>query len=77
MTTQSSNLTWRIPWTEEPGRLLSMGSQRVGHDRVTYTFTLKVALIQEHRVIHPAQMTENLLSCCWAVLSKLTSRLST
>ena len=25
-------LAWRIPWTEEPGRLLSMGSQRVGHD---------------------------------------------
>ena len=28
-----------IPWTEEPGRLQSMGSQRVGHDRVTYTWT--------------------------------------
>ena len=26
-----SILAWRIPWTEEPGRLLSMGSQRVGH----------------------------------------------
>ena len=25
-------LTWRIPWTEEPGRLQSVGSQRVGHD---------------------------------------------
>ena len=30
--THSSILAWRIPWTEEPGRLLSMGSQRVGHD---------------------------------------------
>ena len=29
---QSSILTWRIPWTEEPGGLQSMGSQRVGHD---------------------------------------------
>ena len=28
---------WRIPWTEEPGRLQSMGSQRVGHDCVTNT----------------------------------------
>ena len=28
---------WRIPWTEEPGRLQSMGSQRVGHDRATFT----------------------------------------
>ena len=28
----SSTLAWRIPWTEEPGRLQSMGSQRVRHD---------------------------------------------
>ena len=32
MATHSSTLTWKIPWTEEPGRLQSMGSQRVGHD---------------------------------------------
>ena len=32
MATQSSILAWRIPWTEEPGGLQSMGSQRVGHD---------------------------------------------
>ena len=32
MATHSSILTWKIPWTEEPGRLQSMGSQRVGHD---------------------------------------------
>ena len=32
MTTYSSILAWRIPWTEEPGGLQSMGSQRVGHD---------------------------------------------
>ena len=30
--THSSILAWRIPWTEEPGRLQSMGSQRVEHD---------------------------------------------
>ena len=30
--THSSILAWRIPWTEEPGGLHSMGSQRVGHD---------------------------------------------
>ena len=30
--THSSILAWKIPWTEEPGRLQSMGSQRVGHD---------------------------------------------
>ena len=32
MATRSSTLAWRIPWTEEPGRLQSMGLQRVGHD---------------------------------------------
>ena len=32
MATHSSILTWRIPWTEEAGRLQSMGWQRVGHD---------------------------------------------
>ena len=32
MATQSSILAWRIPWTEEPGGLQSMGSKRVGHD---------------------------------------------
>ena len=32
MVTHSSTLAWRIPWTEEPGGLQSMGSQRVGHD---------------------------------------------
>ena len=30
--THSSILAWRSPWTEEPGRLRSIGSQRVGHD---------------------------------------------
>ena len=35
MATHSSILAWRIPWTEEPGKLQSMGSQRVGHDLVT------------------------------------------
>ena len=32
METHSSTLAWKIPWTEKPGRLQSMGSQRVGHD---------------------------------------------
>ena len=32
MATHSSTLAWKIPRTEEPGRLQSMGSQRVGHD---------------------------------------------
>ena len=32
MAIQSSAIAWKIPWTEEPGRLQSVGSQRVGHD---------------------------------------------
>ena len=39
MATHSSTLAWRIPWTEEPGGLQSMGSQRVRHDLVTTTTT--------------------------------------
>ena len=39
MATHYSMLAWRMPWTEEPGGLQSMGLQRVGHDWVTFTFT--------------------------------------
>ena len=39
MATHSSIFAWKIPWTEKPGMLQSMGSQRVGHD-FTFTFTL-------------------------------------
>ena len=35
MAPHSNTLAWKIPWTEEPGRLQSMGSLRVGHDSVT------------------------------------------
>ena len=39
MATHTSILDWRIPWTEEPGGLQSMGSQKVRHDWVINTFT--------------------------------------
>ena len=38
MAIHSSTLAWKIPWTEEPDRLQSMGSQRVGHDWVTSVY---------------------------------------
>ena len=38
MAPHSSTPAWKIPWTEEPGRLQSMGSLRVGHDCATFTF---------------------------------------
>ena len=56
MATHSSILAWRIPWTEEPGGLLSMGSQRVGHDWATslslFNITCRASLL--------AQMVKNL-----------------
>ena len=43
MATHSSILAWRIPWTEEPGGLHSMGWQRVGHDYLSmWLFMLRV-----------------------------------
>ena len=44
MATHSRILAWRIPWTEEPGEVQSMGSQTVGHNRVTNTFTISLSL---------------------------------
>ena len=48
--THSSILVWRIPWTEEPGRLQSLGSQRVGHNTVlththTHTYTVHITTL--------------------------------
>ena len=43
--TQASTLAWKIPWTEEHGRLQSMGSQRVRHDWAT---SLSLSLFEEH-----------------------------
>ena len=40
MAAHSSTLAWKIPWTEEHGRLQSMGSQRVGRDSATSHFTV-------------------------------------
>ena len=57
MATHSSILAWRIPWTEEPGGLQSIGSQRVGHDWSNLEYThnttaqanLKVCWVKEAR----------------------------
>ena len=42
MATDSSILAWRIPWTAEPGRLQSMGSQRVRHEQLSHTHILSL-----------------------------------
>ena len=49
MAAHYSILGWRIPWTEESGGLQSMGSQRIGHDQVTNTFTDKKLKLREFK----------------------------
>ena len=51
MTTHSRTLAWKIPWTEEPGRLQSMGSLRVGHD-FTFTFTFHFHALEKEMATH-------------------------
>ena len=51
MATHSSIPAWRIPWAEKPGGLQSMGLQRVGHDRVTFTFSVTVLLTEDGSIV--------------------------
>ena len=53
MATHSSVLAWRIPWTEEPGRLQSIGLQRVGHDLSdsAHTYTSKIHIILNFEIV--------------------------
>ena len=53
MATHSSILAWRSPWTEKPGRLLSMGLQRVRHDWGTNTFTLLFHFLSSWKLYNP------------------------
>ena len=48
MATHSSTLLWRIPWTEEPGELQSMGSKRVGHAQTLFTHLSLITLEVPH-----------------------------
>ena len=49
MAPHSSTLAWKIPWTEEPGRLQSMGSRRVGHD---FTLTFHFHALEKEMATH-------------------------
>ena len=51
MAPHSSTLAWKIPWTEEPGRLRSMGSLRVGHDS-DFTFTFHFHALEKEMATH-------------------------
>ena len=54
MAPHSSTLAWKIPWMEEPGRLQSMGSLRVGHD---FTFTFHFHVLEEEMATHSSVLT--------------------
>ena len=69
MATHSSTLAWKIPWTEEPDWLQSMGSQRVGHDWVTSLSFFNPAL----KVVFEAPLRLG----CWERNMKLGTRPST
>ena len=57
MATHSSTLAWRIPWTEEPGRLQSTAAQRVGHDWATsltlFTQSISVLSTRFYKYLYP------------------------
>ena len=52
MATHSSTLAWKIPWTEEPGRLQSMGSRRVGQRLSDFTFTFHFHALEKEMATH-------------------------
>ena len=53
MAPRSSTLAWKIPWMEEPGRLPSMGSRRVGHD---FTFTFHFHASEKEMATHSSTL---------------------
>ena len=52
MAPHSSTLAWKIPWTEEPGGLQSMGSRRVGHLLSNFTFTFHFHALEKAMATH-------------------------
>ena len=67
MATHSSILAWRIPWTEEPGGLQSMGSQRVRHDRVAkHSNDLRNKVIKHRSAAHNEDLFSFFSFQCWA-----------
>ena len=72
MAHHSSTLAWKIPWTEEPGRLQFMGLLRAGYDWATFTFTFTFTFMHWRRKWQPTPvfLPENpreggsLVGCC-------------
>ena len=72
MATHSSILAWRIPWTEEPGRLQSIGMQRVRHDWAPNTFTFR-CIWQENYRSDVLFLTHHIRRCIMSIHFKIFS----
>ena len=59
MAPHSSTLAWKIPWMEEPGRLQSMGSLRVGHN-FTFTFTFHFYALEKEMATHSSVLVRRI-----------------
>ena len=66
MATHSNILAWRTPWTEESGGLQTTGSQRVGHDWLSYTFTFHFAVVLPNHEFN--SLHGELSLCLWFAL---------
>ena len=71
MATHSSTLAWKIPWMEEPGRLQSMGSLRVGHDLETAA-AAAAKLLQSCPTLRLHRWQPTRLCCPWESPGKNT-----
>ena len=67
MATHSSTLAWEIPWTEETGRLQSMGSRKVGHD---FTFTFHFHALEKETATHSSVLAWSIpgMGAWWAAV---------
>ena len=74
MATHSSILAWWIPWTEEPGGLQSMGSQRVGHYWLINTFSWSVFYIIHYSNTYIIYIYMHIYTCVWAYKQKCLLR---
>ena len=64
MAPHSRALAWKIPWTEEPGGLQSMGSRRVGHD-CDFTFTFCFHALEKEMATHSSVLAWRIPGILW------------
>ena len=83
MAPHSSTLAWKIPWTEEPGRLQSMGSLRVGTRLSHFAFTFHFHALEKEMATHSSvlagesQGRGSLVGCClWGLTESDTTEVT-